>query len=211
MDLYNSNWAAPFSSAEERAANQAPHRAARYTVNLVVVGSSIVSNSRIWQLQFVPGKDAPRALRNDRCQVWVGDADRRVVRVVHHLGASSSEVSLTQVEGMVLMRHPPGAFPVQLLPILRSEETSLVKTNRGRRVSIARTKVLGTETLEARLDGVLRDGGLRNDVVVKQIWGSGAKWWTTYETHIRGHIQTRAWLGSAPADEGISPPEPKQP
>ena len=208
IEAYSIGWALAFSDPEAQKRSQLPRLAARFSMDIRVLGASSTSNAALWQLEFVPGKDAPVAFQKQRCRVWFGSEDKRIHRVLHVSGDNSWDVSLEVFDGLAVIEHPVAGFPLQYLPTFSKITTDLTKEG-GKHLQLDKMVVGTQQSLEARCGVDSQDGSFRSEVIVRQVSSPEANWWKTNETYVHGHLLTRAWLQSAAIPETKPPVEPK--
>lgn len=201
VDAYSTTWAAAYSDPRRQAEMQKEQIAARYSVRVRVSGSTVVSNATVWQVEFRPGKDAPKMLQRDHCVLWIRDHDRRLLKgrhiYVNNVSTNVLELDLEEKDGIQLIREPPAEFPLQLWPLSVPPQTTLQEDVPRQVLRVQRQREGTDEVLEARVQIVGADGIPATQMRVTQKWTPGRHWWTSYECVKDGHWRTRAWLDSA--------------
>ena len=190
VEMYSMNWMASYSSPARQAEVEVPSLMGAFTMEIRVVGATKWSNSILWQIAFIPDKDAPKFMRTQSERVWISEDDLRVRKVQHTDGGVAGELALQNFDDVTLVSSRSG-FPVQLVPALGLEQSLPEKKRNHQRLSVE-NHALGTDrVIELTVDTELRNGSWQRNKRVVQRWIPGKKWWSTYEEYLEGHIVTR--------------------
>lgn len=168
----------------------------RFSMRIRIVGSTMLSNATVWQVEFRPSDDA-----STFCTLWIRDRDRSIRKArysyVNNTGTYVRDLRLEEKHGVPIIRHIPYEFPLQVWPLSVPPQTTLDEGLSGRVLRVQKKQDGADEVVEARVEVIGSDGIPATQTRFTQRWAPGRHWWTSYEWIENGRLRMRAWLDSA--------------
>jgi hypothetical protein len=144
--------------------------AARYSIEVKIAGTEKTDKGDYWQVDFIPGEEAPMSVREQSYRVLVSKKDGIVEAVIGLRGFGNP--NLIKADGISFARETPFGYPLLLFPLMSNHDFT---TKDGLRFSMT------TQTSEQDrvLDFHSIPQGLKGSEV-KQVWPKADKWWKEY-------------------------------
>lgn len=171
-----------------------PENPQTYHLFIVVNGVDDIGKRSCWRLFFTPSKES--GLQSQ--VVWL-DKKSGIIRHVSPKytppGPTAGSITLSQYQGLI--RGPLKGVPFETIPETEPQDTDLLWK--------AEKKIEGSHLL--LVGRLMTDAG--EEIVIRQRWVEGEKWWREYERFVNGRqvLSARIPESSAPSSRGTAPKE----
>jgi hypothetical protein len=171
----------------------------RIDLTISVVGTEQVGFSPCRKLYFNPARTVSGVEESFLVTVDEEHGWLKTVRRIDGKTNAVSELRIDQIGNVSLLPSPPEGFPLELLfPGLEGREIKLV----GSESALSLRKEVAGQQITMTL--VLKREG-REELILRQKWGKGERWWRECERFVNGRKALHARLTTIPGGQQ-SPP-----
>jgi hypothetical protein len=189
-----------FGADPDGAPQDPPKVTARYNLQVKVVATEPVGGTACWRVDFTPAKEAPAAV-GDPYRTWIARDSGWPVKVARAGGPASASV-VSFEKGVSILAGSPEGVPVEFFPLPDAQGLHANSAADALTVKV-QEDANKTRTAEATLKTAA------GEVVVRQKWPAGARWWREYERRVNGRkdLHARFLVASRPDPVAAKPPE----
>jgi len=160
---------------------------ARYSIIVRVAGSEKSDGLDYWQVDFSP-LDAALSEGKESHRVLIRQKDGWPCRILRQ--GESLGTLFDDIDGLPVITGAPLGLPAELFPLAKTASSKLG----GFRLSL---RLIKREHQDVQVQEAFVSRGDRHEVVVKQVWRKGEKFWREYERHYKGRLDLRAKVAAS--------------
>lgn len=161
------------TNPEDTKAASPPVQIATYGVKVKIWGEDELDGVKCWVVRFIPDAEALTIVQSEEYSLWIGKQDGLIHHIVGLRGRFNP--SLSNLAGIPFVTGAVFGYPLEMLPLVK-QPLNFKSPDGYTQFSLQSTPADAGAVLEAQL----KLGG-KDRFVIRQMWATGAKWWSEYE------------------------------